>query len=231
MSILVSAANTGLRAASNLSNPASCTKLVWAKLAGVPTNFQTILNTRNSGDTIFNQLFVDSSGNLNIGTAPGTFNNFSANPTYTNWNCYAITAAAVGAGSLIAYSQDNAGSGFNSASITGQAFTNSDDEIACSLYNQPITFAYYMEWNIVLTPTQLAAQFLSATPVITGASLSRYVIMPNEASGGVDSSGNGFGMTTIGTISDGVGLPTFPFVGFQPFTQTQFFVTDVVNQQ
>lgn len=231
MSLLVSASNSGLSATSNLSNPQSCTKTVWAKMAGMPSNFQTILNTRNSGFTAFNQLFVDASGVLNIGTAPGTTNTFGSSPTYTDWVFYAMTAGAAGAGSLIAYYQDNAGGGLHSASITGSSFTASNDEIAANLFNEPITFAYYKEWSTVLSPTQLQAEFLSAAPVITGATLRRDLVIANAASAGVDSSGNGFGMATIGTVSDGVGSPTFPFVGFQPFTQTQFFVTDVVNQQ
>jgi hypothetical protein len=210
MSILISAANTGLRASTNLSNPQSCTKMVWAKLAATPTNFQTILNTRNSGATLFNQLFVDSSGNLNIGTAPGTFTNFSANPTYTGWVCYVMTSTTVGAGSLIAYYQPNAGGGFTSASITGQAFTISTDEIASEQLNQAATMAFYMEWNIVLTPTQLQSQFLSQSPNVALGNLSRYEQMTNAATAGIDSSGNGFNMSVVGSLTDGASLPTFP---------------------
>lgn len=211
MSILLSAANQGLDATTNLSNPVSCTKLVWAKLAATPTNFQTFLGTYNGAHSSFSSLFSDASGHLVIGTAAGTVANFASAPAWGNWNCYAMTNAAAGANSFKAYWRDNVGGAFTSQSMTGVAFTAANDDVANSYLNKAMTMAFYMEWSVPLSLSDLNTQFLSATPVVQLGSLSRYNILSNSATAGNDISGNGFNMTAIG-VSDGVGLPTFPAV-------------------
>lgn len=212
MSILVAAgASNGLSASSNLSNPVSCTKLIWTKHASPPSAYNPLMTTRDGGVTAYNELFGgDGAGVLAVHSA-GSLGDLSPNPAWTNWNCFAMTANAAGAGSLIAYYQDNAGGGFVSTSATGASFTVSDDQIAArGTVNVSMTMAFYMEWNIPLTLGQLNAQFLSATPIVALGNVSRYEILANAATAGHDSSGNGFDMTVVGSVADGIGLPTFP---------------------
>jgi hypothetical protein len=226
MSIVVSAANTGLTATTNLSNPQSCTKLIWVKFAGTPTSYNTILASHNSSYNQFNLLVAGlGSGQLYISTAPSTFNSFGSQPTWADWTCFAMTSTTAGAGSLIGYWQDNAGGGFVSESITGTSFTITNDDIANQYANQAMTMAFYMEWNTVLTAAQLQTQFLSSTPIVALGNLSRYLPLTNAATAGNDSSGNGFNMTVNGTLTNGASLPTFPPVaptGAGPVPRTIF---------
>ena len=216
MSILLTSANTGLDSTTNLSNPQSCTKLVWAKLAAPPANFQTFLGTYNGPHTSFNSIFADNAGHLQIGTSPGTSANFTSAPTWGNWNCYAITNATAGANSFKGYWQDNAGGGFVSQSINGISFTVTNDDIANLYLNQSMTMAFYMEWSVPLSLSDLNTQFLSNAPIVQLGSLRRYNILSNSATAGNDTSGNGYNMTVNGSISDGAGLPTFPSNNQQP---------------
>lgn len=211
MSVLIPAVNSsGLQSSSNLSNSQSVTKLIWCKYGAQPVSYSPLISSFNAGVTVYEEMYANTSLSLHSSSA-GV--NFGAAPTWTNWNCYAWTGTTAGANSLKGYQQDDAGGGFNTISTTGIAVTMDTDRIGTGGNNQTMTVAYYMEWNVVLTPTQLAAQFLSATPLITGASLSRYLPLVNAATAGNDTSGNGFNMTAVGTLSDGTGLPTFPKKG------------------
>ena len=212
MSVLfASGANNGLTATTNLSNAQSFTKLFWAKMSAGPTGFTGLLSTVNSGVTAYATLYAGT-GVADLAVESSSQNlAFGSQPTFTDWTCYALTGTTAGANSLIGYWQDNAGGGFVSKSCTGTTITVSNDNILNNgTLPVSITAAYYMEWNVVLTPTQLQAQFLSASAVITGASLRRYLALSNAASAGTDTSGNSFNMTAVGTLADGTGLPTFP---------------------
>lgn len=210
---ILAVSGNGLTSTLNLSNPQLQTKLIWAKFSASPATFTVIFSAHNGAFTQFAALLPSqfTAGNLSVGTGPGVGNQgFPSQPVWTNWNCFAITAGPAGAGSLIGYWQDNAGGGFKSVATTGIAFTNTNDDIGKNAMPVVMTVAYYMEFNAVLTPTQLQAQFVSATPLIFG-SLRRYYILADAVTAGVDSSGNGFNMVGTG-LSDGVGLPTFPAV-------------------
>ena len=207
MSVLIPAVNSsGLQATTNLSNSQSCTKLIWCQYGAQPTAYSPLISTFNSGVTAYEEMYANTNLHIHSNTADATF---GTQPTWAHWTCYAWTATTAAAGSLIGYWQDNAGGGFVSANTTGAAVTVATDRIGTGGNNQTMTVAYYKEWNVVLTPAQLQAEFLSATPVITGASLSRYLVLSNAASAGTDTSGNSFNMTAVGTLADGTGLPTF----------------------
>ena len=211
MSIVVSGSNTGLSTGANLSNPQSFTKLIWVKHASAPTTFETIVGSINAGFTAEAELAAGAnSGNLNVSTAPGGFNDFASQPTWANWNCFVITGTTAGANSLKGYWRDNGGSSFTSQSTTGLSFTNAIDSIGYYYAPVAMTMAYYMEWSVVLTPTEMATQFLSATPVVQLANLRRYMPLSTAATAATDSSGNNFGMSTLGTLTNGASLPTFP---------------------
>lgn len=208
MSVLIPAvSSSGLQATTNLSNPQSFTKMIWCKFGAQPVAYNPIMSAYNSAVSAYEELYANSSLHVHSTSTDATF---ATQPTWTDWTCYALTGTTAAAGSLIAYQQDNAGGGFVSANTTGVAVTVASDRIATGGNNQTMTVAFYKEWNVVLTPTQLQAEFLSAAPVITGASLRRYLALTNAATAGTDSSGNTFNMTAVGTLSDGTGLPTFP---------------------
>lgn len=214
MSVSIAAVNgNGLTATTNLSNPQSFTKLIWAKYAGTPTTITNLVGAQNTGATSFALLTPAqfNSGSLSVQTGNGAGDDsFPSQPTWTNWNCYAITGTTAGAGSLIGYWQDNAGGSFKSRTVTGVSFTNSNDNIGKNTMAFATTVAFYKEWSTVLSPVQLQAEFLSATAVIS-AGLRRYLALVNAATAGTDTSGNTFNMTTTG-VSDGVGSPTFPAI-------------------
>ena len=211
MSILISTNNIGLEQnSSNFSNPQSCTKLLWAKLGGTPTGFLSLMGAANAAFTATANMDAGSSpGLLEVGTAPGVFSSFGSQPNFTNWNCYALTMGTAGSNSLTGYWQDNAGGGFVSHSMTGVNFTNALDFIGFFYAPVSITAAFYMEWNTVLTPAQLATQFSSSTPTVLLGNLHRYLPLANAATAGLDQSGNGFNMTVLGTLSDGPVNPSF----------------------
>lgn len=211
MSIIVSGTTTGLSTGSNLSNPQSFTKLIWVKHAGTPTSFETIVGSVNAGFTAEAELAAGAtSGNLNLSTAPGGFNDFASQPTWANWNCFVMTGTTAGANSLKGYWRDNGGSSFTSQSTTGLSFTNAIDSIGYFYAPVAMTMAYYMEWGVVLTPTEIATQFLSATPVVQLANLRRYMPLTAATGAGADSSGNGYNMSITGTLTNGASLPSFP---------------------
>jgi len=214
MSVLIPAINgDGLRSTTNLSNPQSFTKLIWVRFASTPTSIEPLIYAENSGSTNYAGLIPVqfNSGKLSVATGAGSGSDgFSSQPTWTDWTCYAITGTTAGANSLIGYWQDNAGGGFAALSVTGASFTNANDSICNSSMSVATTVAYYMEWNTVLTPAQLATQFLSPIPIVALANLSRYLPLANAATAGSDQSGNGYGMTVTGTLTDGTSAPTFP---------------------
>lgn len=213
MSILLASGGVnGLTSSSNLSNVQSFTKLIWMKMSGSPTGYTALLAAINSGITAYAQLYAGTgTAQLALSSNSSNLSAFPSQPTFTNWNCYAFTGTTAAAGSLIGYWQDNAGVGFVSQAITGVAATVINDYIAgLSTLSFDITAAYYKEWNTVLTPTQLQAEYLAAAPVISGASLRRYLPLVNAATAGTDTSGNSFNMSAVGAVADGVGLPTFP---------------------
>lgn len=210
MSVTVqSGGSYGLYSNANLSNPQSFTKLIWAQFAGTPTSYTNLLHSNDSTPTDYALLAAGfTSGDLQVVTTSGSYNNFASQPTWTNWNCFALTGTTAGAGSLIGYWQDNAGGGFVSKSITGLSFTNYIDAIGISAVAESFTCAFYMEWSTVLTPTQLQAQFSSAKPIITSG-LRRYLTLASASGAGTDASGNGYNMSTTG-LTNGASSPLFP---------------------
>ncbi len=215
MSVIIPSGGAyGLYASTNLSNPQSFTKLLWAQFAGTPTGTTKLQASYDATSVYWASLGGGyTSGDLAVITKPqsGVWTNFSSQPNWTNWNCYALTGTTAAAGSLIGYWQDNAGDGFLSASATGQNFTNSQDQIGhAGTQNQAITVAFYMEWNTVLTPAQIATQFSSPTPIVALGNLSRYLAMSSVASAGTDTSGNGYNMGVSGTLTLGASSPSFP---------------------
>jgi hypothetical protein len=231
MSVIIPATTgSGLQASSNLSSPQSFTKLIWAQFASTPTTLSDLIGAQNTAASTLAALVpVEfNSGKLSVSTGSGGgSDSFASQPTWTDWTCYALTGTTAGSGSLIGYWQDNAGGGFVSRSVTGVSFTNAFDNIGMNTMSVATTVAYYMEWNVVLTLTQLNAQFLSATPVITGASLSRYLPLAAATGAGADSSGNGFNMTINGSLTNGATLPTFPALsvpGAGPVPRTIFIM-------
>lgn len=139
---------------------------------------------------------------------PNAGASFGSNPSTSAWFFWAVTNAGTGAGNCIGYWQNNTGGGFVTVSGAGLAFTPTQSSLGqvgsatCSA-----EFAYFMEFDSVLTPTQLASQFLSATPLT---SARRYLVMTAAASAGTDTSGNGYNMTVSGSLTDGASNPTFP---------------------
>lgn len=153
-----------------------------------------------------------SGANLNIRPGNDTFNHFASNPVFGDWTCYVLTSTTPGAGSVNGYFQDNAGGGWVNLSLTGVAITLAYDYISggVTTVGMPSTFAYYMEWNTVLTQAQINQQFVSSVPVVALSNLRRYLPLANTTTAGNDSSGNGFNMTVAGTITNGASNPTFP---------------------
>jgi len=194
---------------SNLSNPQSFTKLIWVKHDSGPTGYNDLTGAANAAVSA-GAVIISDTGDTAYVYDRTTFTALPGSPTFTDWICYAVTGTTAGSTSLIGYWQDNAGGGWNTASGPGVNFTNFTDYIFND-NNVGMTGAYYMEWNTVLTSTQLSAQFLSSTPLISSG-LERYLIMAASASAGTDTSGNGYNMTVNGTITTGSGAPTFPSV-------------------
>lgn len=210
MSISAAAGQNGLKATTHLSSSTSCTKLVWAKHGSAPGGYNPFLSSYNGAVTAYNEIDTTTSSETDIRTEAGT-NAFASHPTLTNWVCYAMTMTTAGAGSVIGYWQDNAGGGWVTKTNTGSAFTNANDIIggAINSLNVAMTFAFYMEWTVVLSAANLSTQFLSSAPVVQTANATRYCPMTNHTSAGTDSQ-NGYNFTVIGSVSDGASLPTFP---------------------
>jgi hypothetical protein len=209
--IIPSGGSYGLYSNSDLSNPQSFTKLIWAQFAGTPAASTKLLSAENSTAVDMAALGAGyTSGDLQLVTVPSTatWTNFPSQPDWTNWNCYALTGTTAGANSLKGYWQDNAGGGFVSQSMTGLAFTNYVDSIGIGTINESYTAAFYMEWDIPLTAAQLALQFGLSTPVVALANLWRYLPLVTVASAGDDLSENSYDMATSG-LSLGASSPTF----------------------
>lgn len=213
MSVIIGATNgDGLTSTSNLSNPQSFTKAIWAQYASSPSTPSFLISSQNSGFTSLAALEVAeyNAGHMGIsvGSGSGT-DSFASQPTLTNWNFYVLTGTTAGSNSLNAYWQANTGGGFvGPLQYTGLSFTNSNDNICNNSMPVAITAAFYMEWGSVLTLTQLNSQFLSATPVISG--YRRYLPLTNASTALTDQSSNGYNFTTATGLTNGSSLPTFP---------------------
>jgi hypothetical protein len=212
--VIASGASNGLSSTSNLSSPVNFTKLIWVQFAGTPTAATKICGCEDSTGVDWASLGAGyTSGDLQILAEPSLggsgWANFSSQPTWGHWICLAVTGTTAGSGSLIGYWQDNAGGGFATVSMTGLSFTNSVDQIGIQTIGETYSAAYYMEWATVLTPTQLASQFLSPVPIVATGSVNRYLPLNSAVSPGTDASGNGHNMSVTGTLTTGTSGPAF----------------------
>lgn len=64
-------------------------------------------------------------------------------------------------------------------------------------------------WNVALTSTQILAESRKSTPVVTSGIVASYA-HDSHLTAGVDSSGNGYNLTTSGTGATSSDQPTFP---------------------
>lgn len=192
--------------------PAISTRCGWTKFTAIGAGGSggLLTNLTDSGPSNAAGLTFASSSVFQLTQTPTGNVSFGSAPSTSGWFFWAITNAGAGAGNLLGYWQNNAGGGFVTASQTGLSFTPNNDYIGqvgsatCSA-----EFAYYKEFDSVLTPTQLAAQFLSAAP-ISGPTCRRHLVMAAAASAGTDTSGNGFNFSVSGSLTDGADNPTFP---------------------
>lgn len=198
----------------NLASPVLRTICMWLKAtvlgAGI---FRSIHVMNDAGPTHTQGQDILTSDHLQLAQTGGTSVEFSSgNPTFTNWIFYAMTAGAAGANSIIQYFCDNASGALTSQSTTGLA-SWTPTAMALGAYatsgTGPFADVYnLMEWDSVLSPTQLLAQKKQFAPV-TVTALRRWMKGLNGATAGTDSSGNGFSMTNSGTLVDGASNPSF----------------------
>lgn len=196
----------------NLASNVLRTVLLWAKFTVVGAGTSRVLTMLNDAGPTHSQKIEWAAANhlfLNQDSITGT--QFGTDPTLTNWTCYAMTATAAGANSLIGYFRENGAGSFTTLPVTGIASFTASSITVGQIANATAAaeFAFFREWDAVLTPTELNAEFASATVVRT-ANLRRNLPMTNAASAGTDISGNGFNLTISGSLTDGASLPTFP---------------------
>lgn len=207
----------GLFTASNLASPVLQTLCGWLKFTTLNAGtLRSLIAMNDSGPVHTNTLNILTNDDIQLAQLTGSNTQGPPNPTFTNWNFYAWTTGPAGAGSFIGYFCDNASSSLTTMTpLTGVAsWTPTAMAIGIVGGNGPAIVEGYnwLEWDSVLTPTQLLAQKNQLAPV-TLTSIRRIMVGTNGATAGTDTSGHGFSMTNSGTLVDGTDNPTFPGTG------------------
>lgn len=201
----------------NLLNPVVMSICLWVKFVTAGAGaIRSVWTLTNSGNSVNNGILWNPS-NLAQMNSGANATAYPVNPTIGNWNFMAFTATTAGVNSANSYYRDNASTVLSTvASATGVSFTSAQvivGQVAANIA-AAAELAYYMEFDSVLTPTQLLAQSNTPTPITAGGLvLRRNLQMTTAATAGNDTSGNGFNLTVSGTLTDGSSNPTFPSAG------------------
>lgn len=206
--------NDVLFSTTNLLSSVNMTVCFWIKFVTAGAGFiRQMWSLQNSGNSVNNSLIWTAANAAQMSSGANAVS-LSGTPTIGDWLFMAYTATTAGAGSAIAYWRDNVDVALASAvSVTGSSFTPAILSLGQVAQNVAAAaeLANYMEFDSVLTATQLLAQSKTITPITAGGlTLRRNIAMLNAATAGNDTSGNGFNLTISGTLTDGASSPTFP---------------------
>lgn len=194
----------------NLASAVQVTYCFWAKFTAAGAGLvRDLFTLHDAGPT--NTVKLDWTSGNTLQVLASTNANFGSTPTIGNWNFYALTAGAAGAGSVIGYFRDNASGSLASQAVTGVSFTPNTLTLGqVGAATSAAEFAYFMEFDNTLSAAQVLTQSSRSTPITSGLTLRRYLALTNAASAGTDTSGNGFNLTVSGALTDGASLPAFP---------------------
>lgn len=168
---------------------------------------RTLFNVYDASSGNGVQLAFLSDGTFKLVCVGGASGLFASAPSTTDWFWFAITCPGGGAGATIGYFRNQNSAALTSVTATAATYTPNQITIPY-FHNLDAEMCCFRIWNAVLTSTEILTETRSQLPV-RSANLYAAYRMALAASAGTDTSGNGFNLPNIGTITDGLTEPYF----------------------